>query len=87
MTVLRAVEVRRSVVRSANTGVSGVIEPSGRVLDSSGIFVPWAKGFNVFLHNETTIFVRGGYLFAPFCLIMGLGSIVVIKLCRRRRVI
>lgn len=84
MTALRAVEVRRSVVRSANTGISGVIEPSGRVLDSSEIFVSWAKGFNVFLHNEITIFVRGGYLFGPFCLIMGLGTMLVLKLrCRK----
>lgn len=87
MTVVRAVEVRRSVVRSANTGISGVIEPSGRVLDSSGIFVSWAKGFNVSLHNKTTFFVRGGYLFAPLCLIVGFGSIVVIKLRRRKNVI
>lgn len=87
MTVLRAVEVRRSVIRSANTGISGVIEPSGRVLDSSEIFISWAKGFNVSLHNETTLFVRGGYLFAPFCLIVGLGSLVVIKLRRRKNVV
>lgn len=36
---LRAVEARRWVVRSANTGVSAIIAPSGRIIDSR----PWAK--------------------------------------------
>lgn len=36
---LRAIEARRWVVRSANTGVSAIIAPSGRIIDSR----PWAK--------------------------------------------
>jgi apolipoprotein N-acyltransferase len=36
---LRAIETHRWVVRSANTGVSAIISPSGRILDSR----PWAK--------------------------------------------
>ena len=36
--VLRAVETRRSVIRAANTGLSGFILPSGRVTASLGLF-------------------------------------------------
>ena len=43
MTVLRAVETRRSLVRSANTGISGVIDPLGRVRSQSKLFVAWAE--------------------------------------------
>jgi apolipoprotein N-acyltransferase len=36
--VLRAVENRRSVVRSANTGISGFIDPVGRVIEETKLF-------------------------------------------------
>ncbi|NOY68501.1 MAG: apolipoprotein N-acyltransferase [Deltaproteobacteria bacterium] len=38
MAVFRAVENRRAVVRGANTGISGFIGPSGRILETSGLF-------------------------------------------------
>ncbi|MCG8619188.1 MAG: apolipoprotein N-acyltransferase, partial [Desulfobacterales bacterium] len=36
--VLRAVENRRSVVRAANTGISGFIDPAGRITATTGLF-------------------------------------------------
>ncbi|MBM3270955.1 MAG: apolipoprotein N-acyltransferase [Candidatus Sericytochromatia bacterium] len=38
--ILRAVENRRFMLRAANTGISGIIDPYGRVLARSGVFVP-----------------------------------------------
>jgi len=72
MTVLRAVETRRSVVRAANTGISGFIDPLGRVHEPSPLFTEWAATREVSLMAEETLFVRWGYLFAPFCLAAGL---------------
>ena len=68
MTKLRAVETRRSIVRSANTGFSGFIDPLGRLQNVSPLFLPWNATEQVTLMEERTLFVRGGYLFGPACL-------------------
>ncbi len=72
MTVYRAVETRRSVVRSANTGISGLIDPLGRVQSESEIFSRWSKTVDVPLMEGRTLFVQWGYLFAPICLALAL---------------
>ena len=80
MTVLRAVETRRSVVRSANTGISAFITPLGEISKKSDIFVPCAEKGELTLNDEKTVWVRYGYNFAPVCLglaVMGLLLAVV----------
>ncbi len=72
MTRLRAVETRRSVVRSANTGFSAFIDPLGRLLEVSPLFAAWESTAEVQLVEEKSLFVRGGYLFAPFCFFFSL---------------
>ena len=37
---MRAIEEGRYLVRSANTGISGIVDPYGRVLERTGIFEP-----------------------------------------------
>ena len=37
---MRAVEVGRYLARAANTGISGIVDPYGRVVQKSGIFEP-----------------------------------------------
>jgi apolipoprotein N-acyltransferase len=57
---LRAIETRRWVVRSANTGVSAIISPYGRIIDSR----PWAKAAvikeNVPAQKTLTFYARYG---------------------------
>jgi apolipoprotein N-acyltransferase len=65
MTVYRAVETRRSLLRSANTGISGYIDPTGAIGIESELFEQWAATVTVPLLDVQTIFVGGGYLFAP----------------------
>jgi apolipoprotein N-acyltransferase len=84
MTVFRAVETRRSVVRAANTGISGFIDPLGRVRMHSEIFVPWESLDDVVLNEEVTAVVRCGYLFAPLCLFLGT-VLLIIRILRRRQ--
>ena len=72
MTVYRSVETRRCLVRSANTGISGMIDPLGRVRVQSELFVPWARTASVQLMSGETPFVRWGWMFAPICGLLGL---------------
>ena len=85
MTRLRAVETRRSIVRSANTGFSGFIDPMGRLQDLSPLFVPWEAAEQVAIMEERTFFVRGGYLFAPGCLIVACVGLVIAGIVRKRK--
>jgi apolipoprotein N-acyltransferase len=84
MTVFRAVETRRSVVRAANTGISGFIDPLGRIRMQSEIFVPWEASADVVLNEDVPVVVRYGYMFAPFCFFLGAG-LSLLQVLRRRR--
>ena len=83
MSVLRAVETRRSLIRSANTGISAFVTPAGTIARQSELFVPWAAAEEVVLSGEVTIWARYGYLFAPFCLAFGLFGGLAAGLRRR----
>jgi apolipoprotein N-acyltransferase len=68
MTVFRAVENRRALVRSANTGISGFIDPAGRVLASTPLLQDAALVQSIpFLKLKST-YTRIGDLFAQLCL-------------------
>lgn len=84
MTVFRAVETRRSVVRSANTGISGFIDPLGRVEAPSEIFTTWAGAERVALLNGKTHYVRWGHWFAPGCF-AGSMLLLTVFLIRRKK--
>ena len=56
MAAMRAVEQGRYLVRAANTGISGVVDPYGRVVLQSGLFVEGAWTADVRLIEERTIY-------------------------------
>jgi apolipoprotein N-acyltransferase len=70
MTVLRAVENRRSMVRAANTGISGFVKPTGVIHAESPLFTQEAMTAKVALLNEKTVFSRGGHRFGMLCLML-----------------
>ncbi len=81
MSLFRAVETRRSLVRSANTGISGFIDPLGRVKDESELFVPWAQAAEMPLVTMTSV-CPGGYLIGPICAVLALVSVIFAGLGR-----
>ncbi len=84
MTVFRAIETRRSIVRAANTGVSGFIDPLGRIQESSPLFVEWTGAADVVLMEKRTFASCYGHLFAPLCFGVALVLTVVTRFYRRR---
>ena len=85
MTVLRAVETRRSLVRSANTGISGVIDPLGRVQSQSELFVAWAETVTVPLMTQQSVYAGGGFLFAPICAAVGILIFTAVQFMDQRQ--
>lgn len=57
---LRAIETRRWIARSANTGISAIIDPSGKVVSRTSWWQPEVLKGKVGLSDEQTFFVRHG---------------------------
>lgn len=70
MAVLRAVETKRTLVRAANTGISGFVDPLGRVTARTEIFTEAALVAPVAMLEQTTVFCRYGYRFGLACLLL-----------------
>jgi apolipoprotein N-acyltransferase len=79
---MRAIEEGRYLVRAANTGISGIVDPYGRVLDRSGIFEPAVVVGQARFLKTTTLYTRWGDVFAY----ASVGLVVVAILLARRRV-
>jgi len=69
MAVFRAVENRRSLVRSANTGVSAFIDPLGRITGDTPLFQPFYLVRDIPLLQINTLFVSFGHYFGLICLL------------------
>ena len=68
MAVLRAVENRVPIARAANTGVSGFIHPSGRILQASDIFTKAIVSGNIYIKKSWSFYTQFGDLFTYLCL-------------------
>jgi apolipoprotein N-acyltransferase len=84
MSVFRAVENRRSLARSANTGVSAIVDPLGRMTGTSPLFQPFYQVADVPLLQEKTIFVSFGYYFGLLCLLVSIPFAFLFRHVKRR---
>lgn len=71
----RAVEARRFLVRAANTGISGIVDPVGRIRVKSGLFTRETMVDTIRLKDGSglTLYARYGDVFA-----IGCGIVVII---------
>jgi len=88
--VFRAVENRVYLARAANTGISGFINPSGRILTTARntlgkeIFVEGYCSQNIYLAQDTrTFYNRYGDFFIPICLLLD-GCVIIFALKNKR---
>ena len=82
MAKLRAIENRTGIAISANTGISGIINPFGEVVHK----IPYnrqevIKG-KVFLNNEVTFYSRYGNIFSKICFLFSIICFALIKIKR-----
>jgi len=69
---LRAIETRRWVVRSANTGISGFINQRGDVVEQSKWWTRDALNMDINLNDEITSYVKSGDIIAQLLSIIGI---------------
>lgn len=79
---MRAIENGRYLVRSANTGISGIVDPYGRVLARTDIFQQAAIVGQARFLKTMTIYAQIGDAFAYACVVATFALVVV----SRRRV-
>ncbi|MBI4716006.1 MAG: apolipoprotein N-acyltransferase [Nitrospirae bacterium] len=72
---LRAVENRIPFARAANTGISGFVDPQGRVLEAGPLFKETFLVESLPLRSRKTFYTRFGDLFAYGCLLGSAGLI------------
>src|SRR5690606_30844856 len=84
---LRAIETRRWVARSANTGISAFINQRGDVVQRTAWWVPTALKQDINLNEEITLYVSTG----DYLAYMGLagsavfGFLVLLGLAKRKK--
>ena len=68
MAAFRAVENEKYLVRAANTGISAVVDPRGRIVERTELFRPATLVREVAFVPGTTFYARHGDVFAWGCL-------------------
>lgn len=82
--VMRAVENRMGVARSANTGISGLVDPLGRFHRRTELFRPASFAGTVYTSSEVTLFTRWGDWLGTGAAVAALLGIVASGWMRRR---
>ncbi|MFH1873822.1 MAG: apolipoprotein N-acyltransferase [Pseudomonadota bacterium] len=85
LSVFRAVETRRYLLRSTNTGVSAVIDPLGRIMNQTSLFVPTLVVSTILPLNYISTYVDLGDWFAWGCVAYGLVMILMAIFWRVRK--
>ena len=80
---LRSVEHRVSFLRSANTGISGWVDPLGRYREQTGIYVPGVVVADLPMSGIETPYTRWGP-WVPVVSLLALGVLWLVSPARRR---
>ncbi|MDF7812510.1 apolipoprotein N-acyltransferase [Hymenobacter sp. YC55] len=82
---LRAIETRRDIARSANTGISGFINQKGEVLTRTEWWVQAVSRHAVHLNHELTFYVKHGDLLGPATQVLAVLLLVFVLVQASRR--
>jgi len=79
---LRAIETRRDIARSANTGISAFINQKGEIVTQTGWWLQTARRYGVQLNDELTFYVRHGELIGPTTQVLAVLLLVLVIVSR-----
>ena len=82
MAVFRAIENRKPLIRSANTGISGFIDSNGKVLARTQLFQRLVLTEVIKTDATRTFYTKFGDLFSYLCIVVSLVLLINIKLRR-----
>lgn len=83
MAAMRSVETKVPVVRVANTGISTIIEPDGRITATTSLFTRGTEIERVYWRPERTLYTEIGDLFAEICFGLTIAGLFAAILFRR----
>ncbi len=75
MVRIRAVENRRYVLRAANTGISAIVDPQGRVVASTRLMQEGILEGNIAPRQTKTFYTRHGDVFVILCAILAAAAL------------
>jgi apolipoprotein N-acyltransferase len=81
---MRAIEEGRYLVRSANTGISGIVDPYGRVVEQTRIFQSATVVGDVRFLTALTVYARHGDVFAYGSAVVAAAMLLVARRRKRR---
>jgi apolipoprotein N-acyltransferase len=81
---MRAIEQGRYLARAANTGISGIVDPYGRVVARSEIFEPAVIVARVGYLDGFTLYGATGDIFAYACVLLTIGAWIAAESYGRR---
>jgi apolipoprotein N-acyltransferase len=84
---LRAIETRRWVCRSANTGISAFINQRGDIVQQTGWWVKTALKQNINLNSDLTFYVLHGDYIAHLGCILAVLGIIWVLVRRKKRIV
>ncbi len=68
MAVVRAVENRRYLIRSTTSGISALVQPTGKVVYRSALFAQEKRLLKFSYIQEKSFYLKAGHYFSEFCL-------------------
>jgi apolipoprotein N-acyltransferase len=85
MAAFRAVENRVYIVRAANTGISAIVDPTGKIVSKTGLFEQGILNETVKFIRLKTFYSMYGDLFVYICIVFMLAILTVSRSLHRRR--
>ncbi len=77
MAAMRSVETKVPMVRAANTGISAIIEPSGRITNRTPLFKRGTEIEDVSWRTVRTVYTTVGDLFAEICVLLTMLGLLI----------